>query len=123
MSFIWPAMLLSLLLIPLFVALYLKLQRRRRRLAASYGAFGLMQAAGGGQVGWRRHLPPFLFLAGLTVLLMAMARPQTVISLPKQEGTVILVLDVSGSMGADDVTLPASAAETPAEPAEGAASV
>src|SRR5262245_42409681 len=119
MSFIWPAMLLSLLLIPLCVALYLRLQRRRR-LAASYGAFGLMQTAGGGQPGWRRHLPPLLFLAGLTVLLMAMARPQTVISLPKQEGTVILVLDVSGSMAADDVTLPASAAETPPEPAEGA---
>jgi Ca-activated chloride channel family protein len=76
-----------------------------------------MQAAGGGQVGWRRHLPPLLFLAGLDVLLMAMARPQTVISLPKQEGTVILVLDVSGSMSADDVTLPASAAETPDEAA------
>src|SRR5687768_13606668 len=103
MSFIWPAMLLSLLLIPLFVWLYLSLQRRRRRLAASYGAFGLMQAAVGGQrsaarssgPGWRRHLPPLLFLAGLTVLLMAMARPQTTISLPRQEGTVILVLDVS----------------------------
>jgi Ca-activated chloride channel family protein len=48
---------------------------------------------------------------------MAMARPQTVISLPKQEGTVILVLDVSGSMAADDVTLPASAVEAPSEAA------
>jgi Ca-activated chloride channel homolog len=114
-------MLLSLLLIPLCVWLYLRLQRRRRRLAASYGAFGLMQAAAGGELGWRRHLPPLLFLAGLTVLLMAMARPQTAISLPKQEGTVILVLDVSGSMAAGDAALPPSAAESLPESGEGAA--
>src|SRR5947208_5814163 len=103
MSFIWPPMLLSLLLMPLGVALYLRLQRRRRRLAASYGSLGLVQEAAGRRLGGRRHVPPALFLLGLTLLAIALARPQTVLSLPKVEGTVILAFDVSGSMAADDL--------------------
>ena len=51
----------------------------------------------------RRHIPPALFLAGLTILIVALARPQTVVSLPRVEGTVILAFDVSGSMAADDM--------------------
>ena len=103
MSFIWPPMLLSLLLMPLGVALYLRLQRRRRRLAASYGSLGLVQEAAGRRLGGRRHVPPALFLLGLTLLAVALARPRTVLSLPKVEGTVILAFDVSGSMAADDL--------------------
>ena len=103
MSFIWPAMLLLLLLIPLCVGLYIMLQQRRRRFAASYGSFGLVQEAAGHGLGLRRHIPPALFLAGLTILLIAVARPQTVVSLPRVEGTVILGFDVSGSMAADDL--------------------
>lgn len=103
MSFIWPAMLVLLLLVPLGVALYVMLQRRRRQLAARYGSLGLVQAAAGRQLGVRRHIPPALFLAGLTVLLVALARPQTLVSLPRAEGTVILAFDVSGSMAADDL--------------------
>jgi Ca-activated chloride channel family protein len=99
MSFIWPAMLVLLLLIPLFVVLYLRLQRRRRQLAANYGRLGLVQ----GTPGKRRHIPIMLFLLGLTILIVAVARPQTVVSLPKIEGTVILAFDVSGSMAADDL--------------------
>jgi Ca-activated chloride channel family protein len=103
MSFIWPPMLLSLLLIPLFVALYVRVQQRRRRLAASYGSFGLVQGATGHGLGLRRHVPPALFLVGLTLMMIALARPQTVVSLPRVEGTVILAFDVSGSMAADDL--------------------
>jgi Ca-activated chloride channel family protein len=103
MSFIWPAMLLSLLLIPLFVVLYIRLQQRRRRLVASYGSLGLVRQAAGRRLGVRRHIPPALFLIGLTILMVALARPQTVVSLPKVEGTVVLTFDVSGSMAADDV--------------------
>ena len=103
MSFIWPPMLLSLLLLPLGVALYVRLQRRRRRLAASYGSLGLVQEAAGRRLGGRRHVPPALFLLGLTLLAVALARPRTVLSLPKVEGTVILAFDVSGSMAADDL--------------------
>jgi Ca-activated chloride channel family protein len=103
MSFIWPTMLLLLLLLPLFVWLYLRMQQRRRRLAASYGAFGLLQGTAGHGLGLRRYIPPALFLAGLTILLIALARPQTVVSLPRIEGTVILGFDISGSMAADDL--------------------
>jgi Ca-activated chloride channel family protein len=96
-------MLIWLLLIPPFVVLYLRMQQRRRRLAASYGSFGLVQGAAGRQIGLRRHLPPALFLAGLTILMLALARPQTVVSLPRVEGTILLAFDVSGSMAADDM--------------------
>jgi Ca-activated chloride channel family protein len=103
MTFIWPAMLLSLVLVPLGVVLYIILQRRRRRFAARYSHLGLIQGTTGRGSGVHRHIPPALFLAGLTILMVALARPQTVVSLPKVEGTVILAFDDSGSMAADDL--------------------
>ena len=102
MSFIWPIMLVLLLLIPLFVVLYSRQQRRRQRLLTTYGNFGLTQS-GGQTLGRRRHLPPLLFLLALTALIVAVARPRTELSLPRVEGTVILAFDVSGSMAADDL--------------------
>ena len=103
MSFIWPIMLALLALIPVFVGLYLRQQRHRQRLLATYGNFGRMQSAAGRGLGRRRHLPPLLFLLALTTLGVAVARPQTELSLPRVEGTVILAFDVSGSMAADDL--------------------
>jgi Ca-activated chloride channel homolog len=103
MSFIWPAMLVFLLLIPLSVVLYVRLQRRRGQLAASYGSLGLVRETARRQLGARRHIAPALFLAGLTILAIALARPQALVSLPRQEGTVVLAFDVSGSMAADDL--------------------
>jgi Ca-activated chloride channel homolog len=103
MSFIWPAMLVTLGLIPLLVLLYVRMQQRRRQLVARYGTLGLVREAAGRPLGARRHLPPLLLFTGLAVLLMALARPQAVISLPRLEGTVILAFDVSGSMAADDL--------------------
>ena len=103
MSFIWPGMLLSLLLIPLFVALFLRIQRRRRQLAATFNSLGLGQNAEVNRHTWRRHIPTMLFLVGLVILLLTLARPQAVVSLPRVEGTVILAFDVSGSMAAKDL--------------------
>jgi Ca-activated chloride channel family protein len=103
MSFIWPIMLVLLLAIPAGIVLYLRLQRRRQRLIASYGILGLMQTASGRSIGRRRHIPPALFLAGLAFLLVGLARPQAVVSLPRAEGKVILAFDVSGSMAAEDM--------------------
>ncbi|HEX6290574.1 MAG TPA: VWA domain-containing protein [Herpetosiphonaceae bacterium] len=103
MSFIWPAMLFGLLVVPLAVGLYVRLQQRRQRMLARYGSLGLVYGAAGRRLGWQRHLPPALLLLGLTVLLIGLARPQTTVSLPRVEGTVILVFDVSGSMAANDV--------------------
>ncbi len=102
MSFIWPVMLIALVVPPLLVWLYVRLQQRRRRLAAGYGSLGIVQATGR-PLGWRRYVPPALFLVGLTLLALALARPQAVVSLPRLEGTVILTFDVSGSMAADDI--------------------
>jgi Ca-activated chloride channel family protein len=103
MTFIWPLMLLSLLLIPIFIALYLGLQQRRQKIIKNIGSLGFAQDASGGRVGSRRHIPPLLFLSGLTVMLIALARPQAVVSLPSVESTVILSFDVSGSMAATDM--------------------
>jgi Ca-activated chloride channel family protein len=104
MTFIWPTMLFfGLLLIPLLIALYLILQQRRRRFAAKYGSLGLVQESAGRGIGSRRHIPPILFMTGLVILLVALARPQTAINLPRIEGTVILAFDVSGSMAANDM--------------------
>jgi len=96
-------MLVLLSLIPLCVVVYIRMQQRRRRLAARYGHPGLVHEAAGRRLGVRRHIPSALFLVALTILLVALARPQTVVSLPRLEGTIILAFDVSGSMAADDV--------------------
>jgi Ca-activated chloride channel family protein len=102
MSFIWPMLLLSLLLLLPLIALYIRVQRRRRDLIARYGSMGLVQTAGR-SIGWRRHLPSALFLLALGLLLFSLARPQMTVSLPRVEGIVILAFDVSGSMAADDL--------------------
>jgi Ca-activated chloride channel family protein len=81
---------------------YLLLQRRRKRFTASFSGLAIPGVAKGRRLGFRRHIPPALFLGALSILLVAFARPQTVVSMPRREGTVILTFDVSGSMAADD---------------------
>lgn len=103
MSFIWPLMLLSLLLVPAFVGLYLRLLQKRRLAAAELGPLGLVRGSSGGELGMRRHISPILFLLSLTLLLIGLARPEMVVSLPRVEGTVILAFDLSNSMSADDL--------------------
>ena len=103
MSFIWPTLLLTLLCVPLLVFLYVRMQQRRQKFAAQYGSLGLVHNAKGAGPGARRHVPALIFLTGITLLLISMARPQATVSLPRMEGTVILTFDVSGSMSADDL--------------------
>jgi Ca-activated chloride channel family protein len=103
MSFIWPTLLLILLFVPLLVLIYLRIQGRRRRFAARYGSLGLVHDALGSGIGFRRHVPALIFLAGLTILIFSLARPQATVNVPKIEGTVILTFDVSGSMAANDL--------------------
>lgn len=102
MSFIWPTLLLTLFCVPLLVLLYLQVQGRRRRFAARYGSLGLVHDAIGSGIGFRRHIPATIFLAGITILIFSLARPQATVSVPRVGGTVILTFDVSGSMVADD---------------------
>ena len=104
MTFIWPVMLLLLVFIPVAAALYVLLQWVRRRRMARYGSSLLGAATAGRRVGLRRHIPAAFFLLGLTILTVALARPQAQVSVPHIEGTVILAFDVSGSMAANDIT-------------------
>lgn len=103
MSFIWPLMLLSLLLVPLLVGLYFRLLHRRQRATADLGPLGMVQSSSGSKIGNHRHVPPTFFLLGLTLLLFGLARPEMIVSLPRVEGTAILAFDISNSMAADDL--------------------
>lgn len=106
-SFLWPAMLWLLAFIVLLAAGYIWLDRRRRRAAAHYPALRMVGAGAGAVIGtgttWRRHVSPVLILLALTALIVAIARPQAVMTLPSRIETVIVVLDLSGSMRAQDV--------------------
>ena len=103
MTFIWPEMLWGLLAVPLLIALYVWLLRRRKKTALRFASLSLVKEALGRRTAWRRHLPPALLLAAITTLLVAAGRPAAVISLPTQQETIILAMDVSGSMRATDV--------------------
>jgi Ca-activated chloride channel family protein len=103
MSFLWPRMLWLLAAGPLLVLLYVWLQRRRKQMALRYASLGFVKAAMGRGHGVRRHIPPALFLLALIVMIVGIARPTAVVTLPSQHETVILAMDVSGSMRAADV--------------------
>ncbi len=103
MEFLWAPMLLLLLLVPVLIAAYIFAQRRRQKYAMRYASLSLVKEALGRGPGIRRHIPPIIFLIGLTVMLVALARPAATVRLPSQEGTIILTIDVSGSMQADDM--------------------
>jgi len=103
MSFLWPDSLWLLLAVPLLVGLYIVVLRRRKKLALRYASLSMVREAIGVGQRARRHVPPILFLIGLTLMIVAMARPTAVVTLPTQHETIILAMDVSGSMRAVDV--------------------
>ena len=102
-TFVWPEMLWGLLAVPLLLLLYVWLLRRRKKTTLRYASLALVREAMGKSVAWRRHLPPALLLTAITGLLIAAARPAAVITLPSAEKTIVLAIDVSGSMRATDV--------------------
>lgn len=103
MTFLWPQLLWLLATIPVLIGLYFLLLRRKKKSAVRYASLAMVKNAMGVGAGFRRHVPPILFLAALTVMITAIARPAAVVSLPSQRSTVILAMDVSGSMRAEDV--------------------
>jgi len=103
MTFIWPELLWGLIALPLLIVLYVWLQRRRKKTTLRYANLGLVREALGKSVAWRRHLPPALLWVAIAALLFAAARPAAVITLPSQQETIVLAIDVSGSMRAADV--------------------
>jgi len=103
LNFQWPELLWFLVLVPAAVLAYLFLLRRKKRAALRYASLSLVRDATGAGAGLRRHLPPILYLIALTLMLLSIARPAAVVTLPTQHETVILSMDVSGSMRATDV--------------------
>jgi Ca-activated chloride channel family protein len=103
MTFNWPEMLWLLLAVPVIVAAYVWLLRRKKKLAIRYASLSMVKAAMTKGQRFRRHVPPLLFLAALVLMIVAIARPAAVVTLPSQHETVILAMDVSGSMRAADV--------------------
>jgi Ca-activated chloride channel family protein len=103
MTFLWPGMLWLLLAVPALVALYVWLQRRKRKGAVRYASLDLVHAAIGPGQRFRRHIPPALFLLALTAIIVAIARPTAVITLPTEQRTIVMAMDVSLSMRAADV--------------------
>jgi Ca-activated chloride channel family protein len=99
----WPGLLWALLLVPVALAAYLFAQRRRAGYAVRFTNLDLLANVVTRSPGWRRHLPPALYLLALAALAISMARPQAVTLVPKEQATVMLVMDVSGSMNATDV--------------------
>ena len=103
MSFVWPEVLWLLLAVPALVGLYVLLLRRRSPTAMRYASVALMREALTGSGRFRRHLPPLLFLLAMIALIVAVARPRATVTLPSEQRTIILALDVSLSMRANDV--------------------
>ncbi len=103
MTFLWPELLWLLLALPLLVLAYRWLLRRRGGSTLRFASLGLVREAVGQGVRWRRHLPAALLLAALAASVLALARPSAVLSLPARDRTLILAVDVSGSMQARDV--------------------
>ena len=102
MSFTWPIALTLLVLVPIGVLIAVRIEVGRRRRVANLGSLGIARTASGEPLDWRARVPAALFILGFIVMVIALARPQAAVSLPRLEGTVILAFDVSGSMAATD---------------------
>jgi Ca-activated chloride channel family protein len=103
MTFIWPWMLITLILVPVYVGAYVRLLRVRRQAVVDLGPLGVIRDSSGRRPSRRRHVPALLLLLGLTLTLFSLARPEMFVDLPRVEGTLILAFDVSASMTADDL--------------------
>jgi Ca-activated chloride channel family protein len=103
MGWIWPTSLFFLGLIPLLVALYIWAQRRRKRYAVRYSSLSLIREALPRFSQVRRHLPFGLLMLALLSLIVALARPISIVSIPSNQTTIILAIDVSRSMLATDI--------------------
>lgn len=104
MSFLWPRMLWLLFCLPVFVLLYVALLRARRKQGLRYASLNLVKAAAGKGPGFKRHVPAALFLVSVGLMVVSLGRPAADVTLPSERGTVILAMDISGSMRANDIS-------------------
>jgi Ca-activated chloride channel family protein len=100
-TFLWPTLLWLLLLVPLALVVYRRVLKRRGAQTARRAQLETVGGAAAGRL--QRALPPLLWLVGLAALLLAIARPQAALVLPARIETIILALDMSGSMRATDL--------------------
>ena len=103
MTFFWPWALLGLLVIPLVFAAWWLSRRSRRRASVRVTSIALIRAAAPGRSRWRRRIPAALLTLGLAVLAVGAARPQATVPVASSSATIMLALDVSGSMCSTDV--------------------
>jgi Ca-activated chloride channel family protein len=103
MSFHWPELLWALLLVPLVLVLWMRGEHRRTQRAAAFGNPALLPNVVTARPGWRRVLPAILYLLAATVLLLALARPEATAQVPRDQATIMLVMDTSQSMLNTDV--------------------
>jgi Ca-activated chloride channel family protein len=103
LTFAWPLALLGLLAVPLLLAVTVWLRRRPARYAVAFTNVELLRELATPATSWRRHLSRGLFLAALAALVVGLARPQAAVSVPTEHATIVLAMDVSGSMVASDV--------------------
>jgi Ca-activated chloride channel family protein len=104
MTFASPELLLVLLLVPIFLALYLLAQRRRAKYVVRFTNVDLLTNLVPKAPRWRRHVPTAFYLAAIAALAIALAKPSAVLNVPREEATVMLAMDVSRSMIATDVS-------------------
>ena len=103
MTFASPELLIALLLVPAAIAAYLFVQRRRNRYVVRFTNVDLLSNLAPRTPSWRRHVPPVLYVAAIAALVIALARPSMMVAVPREEATIVLTMDVSGSMQATDV--------------------
>jgi Ca-activated chloride channel homolog len=103
MTFMWPTLLWLLLAVPVLVAVYVWLLRRKKKVSLRFASLSIVREAMDAGPSFRRHVPPILFLLAITMMLLAASRPFAVVTLPMQQETIMLAMDVSGSMRATDV--------------------
>ena len=103
MTFIWMQALWLLLLTPLLVMAYFWALKRKKAAAIRYANLAVVKQAMGGTSRFRRHIPPILFLCAITVLLLAVARPAAIMTLASKRATILMALDVSGSLRGAEV--------------------
>jgi len=104
MTFADPILLLGLLVVPAALVLYRLVQRRRSRYAVRFTNVELLGNLVPRAPKWRRHVPPAFYLVAMAALVLALARPSMAVQVPREEATIILTMDVSGSMEATDVS-------------------
>jgi Ca-activated chloride channel family protein len=104
MTFAEPLFLIALLLVPAALLVYRIVQRRRSRYVVRFTNVDLLGNLVPRTPAWRRHVPPALYLGAIAALVFALARPSMMLAVPRDEATIILTMDVSGSMEATDVS-------------------